>query len=67
MEALDRLNSARLVGRLVFTGSTMLRLCYGLNRFSVELDFWTAQETDIAPCCCVGKSLYGLRRKRRSY
>lgn len=49
IEALDRLNSARLLGRLVFVGGTMLRLCYGLNRYSVDLDFWTAGELDPAP------------------
>jgi predicted nucleotidyltransferase component of viral defense system len=40
LEVLDRLNSKRLLNNLVFTGGTMLRLCFGLNRFSVDLDFW---------------------------
>lgn len=40
MEVLDRLNSGRLLPRLVFGGGTMLRLCHGLERFSVDLDFW---------------------------
>lgn len=40
MEALDRLNSGRLLRNLVFGGGTMLRLCHGLERFSVDLDFW---------------------------
>lgn len=48
IEVLDRLNSARLLSGLAFTGGTMLRLCYGLNRFSVDLDFWTIKECDVA-------------------
>ena len=39
IEVLDKLNSARLLRFLVFEGGTMMRLCYGLNRFSVDLDF----------------------------
>lgn len=46
LEALDRLNSARLLKHFVFGGGTMLRLCHGLNRFSVDLDFWIVQEAD---------------------
>ena len=40
LEVLDGLNSVRILEKLVFIGGTMLRLCYGLNRFSVDLDFW---------------------------
>jgi len=40
LEVLDRLNSGRVLPRLVFGGGTMLRLCHGLERFSVDLDFW---------------------------
>jgi predicted nucleotidyltransferase component of viral defense system len=40
LEALDRLQSGRFLNRLVFGGGTMLRLCYGLDRYSVDLDFW---------------------------
>jgi len=40
LEVLNRLNSARLLTRLFFGGGTMLRLCHGLERFSVDLDFW---------------------------
>jgi predicted nucleotidyltransferase component of viral defense system len=39
MEILDRLHSARLLSVLIFYGGTMLRLCHGLDRFSVDLDF----------------------------
>ncbi|MBM4272539.1 MAG: nucleotidyl transferase AbiEii/AbiGii toxin family protein [Deltaproteobacteria bacterium] len=40
LETLDRLNSCRVLPCLVFGGGTMLRLCHGLERFSVDLDFW---------------------------
>lgn len=49
MEVLDRLQSGRFLDRLVFGGGTMLRLCYGLDRYSVDLDFWLLEknkETD---------------------
>lgn len=46
IEVLSRLNSGRFVNPLVFTGETMLRLCHGLNRFSVDLDFWIDGGTD---------------------
>ncbi len=42
MEVLDRLNSGRFLQRLYFGGGTMLRLCHGLDRYSVDLDFWLA-------------------------
>lgn len=47
IEILDRLKSGRFLDKLVFTGETMLRLCYGLNRFSVDLDFWFYKEIDV--------------------
>jgi predicted nucleotidyltransferase component of viral defense system len=40
LEVLDRLQSGRFLDRLVFGGGTMLRLCFGLDRYSVDLDFW---------------------------
>jgi len=46
IEVLDRLNSGRLLKDLIFGGGTMLRLCYGLNRFSVDLDFWRTKTGD---------------------
>ena len=46
LEVLDRLKSARLLDRLVFGGGSMLRLCFGLNRYSVDLDFWLIKEID---------------------
>jgi predicted nucleotidyltransferase component of viral defense system len=44
LEVLDRLNSGKLLSGLVFVGGTMLRLCYGLNRFSIDLDFWATRK-----------------------
>jgi len=44
IEILQRLKSARLLNPLVFGGGTMLRLCYGLNRYSADLDFWFIRE-----------------------
>lgn len=52
LEVLDRLNSAKLLGRLVFAGGTMLRLCWGLNRFSVDLDFWLNKKTKTKRLFC---------------
>ena len=40
IEALEVLNSAKLLEPLLFGGGTMLRLCHGLNRYSVDLDFY---------------------------
>jgi predicted nucleotidyltransferase component of viral defense system len=40
MEVLDYMNSTRLLTPLIFGGGTMLRLCYELNRYSVDLDFY---------------------------
>ena len=45
LEVLDRLQSGRFLDRLVFGGGTMLRLCYGLGRYSVDLDFWLLPAT----------------------
>lgn len=46
LEVLDRLNSKRLLRSLVFGGGSMLRLCFGLDRFSVDLDFWITKDVD---------------------
>jgi predicted nucleotidyltransferase component of viral defense system len=40
IEALERLKNAGLLKPVVFIGGTMLRLCYELNRYSADLDFW---------------------------
>lgn len=46
LEVLDKLNSKRFLNRLVLGGGTMLRLCFGLNRFSVDLDFWVLKQIE---------------------
>ncbi|MBN1406273.1 MAG: nucleotidyl transferase AbiEii/AbiGii toxin family protein [Calditrichaceae bacterium] len=46
IEVLNALKSGHLLNPLVFGGGTMLRLCYGLNRYSVDLDFWFVREMD---------------------
>jgi len=46
LEVLERLNSGRFLGPLAFGGGTMMRLCFGLNRFSLDLDFWVIKEID---------------------
>ena len=45
IEVLDRLKSSKILDSLVFGGGTMLRLCHGLNRYSVDLDFWFLKKT----------------------
>ncbi len=49
MEVLDRLNSGRFLSRMVFGGGTMLRLCHGLDRYTVDLDFWLLPADDYSP------------------
>lgn len=46
LEVLDKLNSKKLLANLIFGGGTMLRLCFGLSRFSVDLDFWFIRSAD---------------------
>ncbi len=46
IEALDLLNSKKLLEHLLFGGGTMLRLCHGLNRYSVNLDFYFVKTLD---------------------
>jgi len=44
LEVLDRLNSGKFLTQIIFGGGTMLRLCHGLERFSVDLDFWVIKD-----------------------
>lgn len=46
LEVLDRLNSKRTLEKLIFVGGTMLRLCHGLNRFSIDIDFWLTKKVN---------------------
>lgn len=52
LEVLSRLQSGRFLANLIFGGGTMLRLCHGLNRYSVDLDFWVTKEMDWAKYYC---------------
>ena len=47
IEVLEKLNSKKILERLLFGGGTMLRLCHDLNRFSVDLDFWLYKVKDV--------------------
>lgn len=40
IELLAKLKNANLLRPLVFSGGTMMRLCYDLGRHSTDLDFW---------------------------
>lgn len=40
IELLEKLKNANFLRPLVFSGGTMMRLCYDLNRYSTDLDFW---------------------------
>ena len=40
IEVLEKMNGAKMLEPLVFGGGSMLRLCYELKRYSVDLDFW---------------------------
>jgi len=46
LEILNRLNSKRILEKLTFVGGTMLRLCHGLNRFSIDIDFWLTKKVN---------------------
>ncbi len=43
IEVLAHLNSHKILPKLIFGGGTMLRLCHGLPRYSVDLDFWKSR------------------------
>lgn len=40
IETLSWLKNNGFLKDIIFGGGTMLRLCHGLNRYSVDLDFW---------------------------
>lgn len=46
LEVLDRLHTGRFLNSFAFGGGTMLRLCFGLSRYSVDLDFWVTKDID---------------------
>jgi predicted nucleotidyltransferase component of viral defense system len=46
IEVLEQMSNGRFLSPQVFVGGTMLRLCHGLDRFSIDLDFWLIQDID---------------------
>lgn len=46
IEVLKKLKDRQLLLPLVFVGGTMLRLCYDLNRYSTDLDFWFLKKVE---------------------
>ncbi|MBA7481134.1 hypothetical protein ES707_16604 [subsurface metagenome] len=46
LEVLDKLNTKRILEKLIFVGGTMLRLCHGLNRFSIDMGFWLSKKVN---------------------
>jgi predicted nucleotidyltransferase component of viral defense system len=46
MEVLEKLYNNKILPKLIFVGGTMLRLCYGLDRYSVDLNFWLKDRKD---------------------
>lgn len=49
IELLEKLKNAGFTRPLVFGGGTMLRLCYEMNRYSTDLDFWFIKKVDQKP------------------
>jgi len=47
IEVLEKLKNKNLLNSFVFGGGTMLRLCYELNRYSVDLDFFLLKKINI--------------------
>lgn len=56
IELLDTLKKANFLKPLIFTGGTMLRLCYELGRYSTDLDFWFVKSA--------GRKQYFLKLKK---
>lgn len=56
IEVLEKLKNSGFLGPLVFAGGTMLRLCFELNRYSSDLDFWFIRS--------VNKRIYFTRLKK---
>lgn len=46
IDVLDKLKNNKFLEPLVFGGGTMLRLCYEINRYSADLDFWFLKKVD---------------------
>jgi predicted nucleotidyltransferase component of viral defense system len=44
MLILDEMRKIKIIDQLIFGGGTMLRLCFDLPRYSVDLDFYLKKE-----------------------
>lgn len=47
IEVLGKMHNSKVLDKLVFVGGTMLRLCHGLDRYSMDIDFWIVKQIDI--------------------
>lgn len=47
IEVLNWLKNKGFFQKIIFGGETMLRLCHGLRRYSVDLDFWIYKVSQI--------------------
>ncbi len=47
IEVLEKMKNKGHLKNLIFCGGTMLRLCYGLNRYSLDLDFWLLKKIEV--------------------
>ena len=47
IEVLAWLKNKGFLRNMIFGGGTMLRLCYNLKRYSVDLDFWTYRINEV--------------------
>lgn len=45
MRVLDDMRKIRILDQLIFGGGTMLRLCFDLARYSIDLDFYLIKDT----------------------
>lgn len=46
MLVLDEMRKIKILDQIAFGGGTMLRLCYDLNRYSTDFDFYLLSERD---------------------
>jgi len=55
---LEIMYNAKILNKLVFVGGTMLRLCHGLDRYSMDIDFWVVKQIDETKLFLDLKSLF---------
>lgn len=49
IETLETMRRLKSLDKLIFGGGTMLRLCFGLPRYSVDLDFYVSEGKNFSP------------------